>query len=807
MKITTAIRRVLFLAAIMLLGHAAKAQTTPPNVLFIAIDDLRNFVNCFGYSQVLTPNLDALAERSTIFTNAHNQAPMCGPSRSSVMTGIMPYSSGAYGFVDWREVPVLATSTTLNNHFFSNGYDTRLGGKIYHGNLRKEELTTDGYYSKAKHDGGTWGEEGVPTADRALQSYRGFSKVNGPSDTPEAEFNDTITADLAIDQLQDTGVAGVLGGVNDDPWFLGVGFTKPHLAWTAPRAYFDMYDGVQAPLPENLVLPTVLANDIADTPDAAQFLSYQIHALGIDNDDSNTTPDPYVAARKMLHAYLATITYMDAQLGRVIDALDARADADNTIIIVWSDHGWHLGEKQCWSKFTLWNEATRNPLMISVPGQTTAQVCDKPVQLVDMYPTLSDLAGLPAPASQLDGRSLVPLLNNPNAIWDYPAITCDGRDSYALTFERWKYNRFFDGSEELYDHLNDPLEHTNLADDPSYAAIKAQCAAWLPTQSHPNVSGGSEWMLWIVDYPPLDVWRQEMIDINAGLVADGKVPGGIFRRYCRDYLFALQDEGPAPDFELVDGLGHYVSFQTEEGKTYEIEYTDSISGPWITSPVTVEGNKVRAIWTDDGVTSTTSDPNSAPKRFYRVIVPDVTSSNGSLAYWEDDVNAPTGSNGDIVLATSSKTGVSNDATFGSTDGTYGTAASGATVTAAAMKGKIGETMRIKIENVSSESLQLDTIHFDFAKAFNASPKTITLVYLSGALDDADDTELVSYTASSTIGKETDYDDIDVTLSSVLTDTVLSDGQSATFEFRFSGDVGETGSSGLDNVAVFGTQIF
>lgn len=796
-------------ASLLIFGQWLAAQSRQqPNVLFIAIDDLRNFVNCFGYDQVLTPNIDRLAERSTIFTNAHNQAPMCGPSRSSIMTGIMPYNSGAYGFVDWREVPVLAASTTLNNHFFTNGYDTRLGGKIYHGNYRKTEVTDDGDYCKAKHDGGTWGEEGVPTLDRALESYRGFSKVNGPSDTPEADFHDTKTADLAIAQLEDTGVAGALGGVNGDPWFLGVGFTKPHLAWAAPRAYFDMYDGVQAPLPENLTLPTVLANDIADTPDAAQFLSYQIHALGIDIDDSNTVGDPYVAARKMLHAYLATITYMDAQVGRVLDALDARADADDTIIILWSDHGWHLGEKQCWSKFTLWNEATRNPLMISVPGQTTAQVCDKPVQLVDMYPTLVDLCNLPAPASQLDGRSLVPLLNDPAATWDYPAITCNGRDSYALTFERYKYNRFFDGSEELYDHDTDLLEHTNLADNPAYAAIKAQCAAWLPTQSHPNVSGGSEWMLWIVDYPPLDVWRQEMIDINAHIAANDKVPRGIFRKYSRDYLFSLQDEGPAPEFELVSGLGHYVTFQSEENKTYEIEYADSPAGPWTTSPVTVEGNKVRAVWTDDGTTSTTSDPALASKRFYRVVIPEVTTSNGSLAYWEDDVNAPTAFNVDIVLATSFKTGVTNDSSFGSTDGTYGTAASGAAATPAAFKAQTGDTMRIRIENASSELLQLDTIHFDFGKAFNASPSTVTLVYYSGSLDDPDDTVVGTYTETGgAIGKESDYADIDLTLSDTLTDTVLSDGQSATFEFRFSGDVSETGSSGLDNIAVFGTQVF
>lgn len=537
-------RRGIILAGLLCAGVALASEK--PNVLFIAIDDLRNFVNCFGYDQVLTPNMDRLAERSTIFTNAHNQAPMCGPSRSSVMTGIMPYNSGAYGFVDWRHVPLLKSATTLNRHFLDSGYDTRIGGKIYHGNTaRSADLSPNGgMYSKAQHTHGTWGERAVPSEDRALSTYWGFRKTNGPSDAPEEQFNDTITADLAIAQLQDLGQAGALGGEKDAPWFLAVGFTKPHLAWTAPRAYFEMYDGVRGPLATELVVPTVLPNDIEDTPDAAQFVSYQVHAMGVDSDGRNTTEDPNIAARRMLHAYLASITYMDAQLGRVLDALEAREDADDTIIMLWSDHGWHLGEKQCWSKFTLWNESTRNPLMISLPGQSKAQVCVKSVQLVDMYPTLVELAGLPAPQSQLDGRSLVPLLENPDAEWQYPAITCNGRDSYALTFERWKYNRFFDGSEELYDHLNDPLEHTNLANDPCYAQVKAQCAEWLPEASHPNVSDQKEWMLWLVDYPPLDIWRKEMADIHAAYKTTGKVKNSIFRRYCRKAILGYAENTP-----------------------------------------------------------------------------------------------------------------------------------------------------------------------------------------------------------------------------------------------------------------------
>lgn len=505
-----------FLFTALLIAGIASAEK--PNVLFIAIDDLRNFVNCFGYDQVHTPNMDRLAERSTIFTNAHNQAPMCGPSRASVMTGIQPYNSGAYGFVDWRAVPVLQAATTLNRHFKDNGYHTMSGGKIYHGNAGDTDW--DEVYCKANHKNGTWGEKEIRNEDLALKAYGGM-KRNGPVDLPDEAFHDTLTANLAIERLQRD---------YDKPFFLAVGFTKPHLSWIAPRKYFDLYDA------EKLKLPIVLKDDVMDTPEAAQFPSSPVEALTIDLEAE--------AARRLLHAYLATISYMDAQLGRVLDALDKRDDAENTIIVLWSDHGWHLGEKQCWKKFTLWNEATRNPLMISAPGLKAKKQCAKPAQLVDIYPTLVQLCALPMPQSQLDGRSLVPLMKNPAAEWKWPAITCNGRDSYSLTFEHWKYNRFFDGSEELYNHSVDPHEHTNLAREAEYNELKRSFGEYLPKQSHPNVSDGKEWMLWLVDYPPLDLWRKELADIRKELSQTGKVNNKIFRRYCRKSILGYAENPP-----------------------------------------------------------------------------------------------------------------------------------------------------------------------------------------------------------------------------------------------------------------------
>jgi len=505
------IKRIAVAIVMTLLAGTAQAGADKPNVLFIAIDDLRNFVNCFGYDQVLTPNIDRLAERSTLFLNAHNQAPMCGPSRASAMSGLQPFTSGAYGFVSWDKVPMFKETTSLNKHFKDNGYHTMSGGKIYHGSSYNE-ADWDELYCKANHKGGTWGEKEIKKKDLALKTYFGL-KSNGPVDLPDEAFHDTLTANLAIERLQRD---------YDKPWFLAVGFTKPHLSWIAPRKYFDLYD------PEKLVLPVVLENDVGDTPSAAQFPSYRTEALGVDSEEGG--------ARRLLHAYLATITYMDAQVGRVLDALEKRCDADNTVIVLWSDHGWHLGEKQCWKKFTLWDEATRNPLMISAPGLRAAQKTTKPAQLVDMYPTLVELCGIPMPDNQLDGRSLLPLLKNPKAAWEWPAITCNGRDSYSLSFENWKYNRFFDGSEELYDHVNDPLEHNNLADNPEYAAQKAEFSTYLPQKSHPNVSDGKEWILWREDYPPLNAWEAAIEELNQKYEQTGKVDRNGFNKRVRAAL-------------------------------------------------------------------------------------------------------------------------------------------------------------------------------------------------------------------------------------------------------------------------------
>jgi arylsulfatase A-like enzyme len=257
-----------------------------------------------------------------------------------------------------------------------------------------------------------------------------------------------------------------LGKEHEKPFFLGVGFVKPHLPWYVPRKYFEQF-----PL-ESIVLPKVLASDLDDIPQAGRKMAKPDgdHAKVVKNDQWKLA----------VQGYLASILFLDAQVGRVMDALEKSPHANNTIVVLWGDHGWHLGEKEHWRKFALWEEATRVPLIFSVPGMTSAGAkCERTVTLLDLYPTLVELCSLPA-REGLEGNSIVPLLKDSTAAWDKPAITTHGRNNHAVRSERYRYIRYADGSEELYDHQSDPLEWKNLAGDAQHAAAKSQLAATLP---------------------------------------------------------------------------------------------------------------------------------------------------------------------------------------------------------------------------------------------------------------------------------------------------------------------------------------
>jgi arylsulfatase A-like enzyme len=422
-------------------------------VLFLAIDDLNDWIGALGgHPDTKTPNLDRLADQGVLFTRAYCSAPACNPSRASLMCGIRPSTSGVYhNSQPWR--PTLPDAITLPQHFMANGYAVAGCGKIYHGRFPDppswHEYERQGPDPKPK----MLPVNGIPNA-------RHFDW--GPVDVPDGEMNDVRMTDWAIEYLDRK---------HDKPFFLAVGLFRPHLPWYAPRKYFDRFST------EQLTLPKAPDDDLDDVPAIGRKMART-------GDHRNVLrTDQWSQA---VHGYLASINFTDMCVGRLLDALAKSAYADNTIIVMWSDHGWHLGEKHHWRKFALWEEATRVPVVIAVPGMTKPkQRCDRTVTLLDLYPTLVALCGLPR-REVLEGDSLVPLLKDPAARWDRPAVTTHGRNNHAVRSERWRYIRYSDGGEELYDHQADPDEWTNLASRSELAPVKQRLAAWLPKTNVPD---------------------------------------------------------------------------------------------------------------------------------------------------------------------------------------------------------------------------------------------------------------------------------------------------------------------------------
>lgn len=427
-----------------------------PNVLMIAVDDLNDWIGALdGYADVKTPNLDRLAQRSVLFEKAYCPAPACNPSRAALLTGVRPSTSGVYhNNQPWR--PVLRDAVTLPQYFRTQGYQVLGGGKIFHGSFNDKE---------------SWDEyRGVSRSPEPRRKpLNGLGRTGhfdwGPVDAADEDMGDYKLADWAIQQLR---------GRRRQPFFLAVGFVRPHLPWYVPRHYFDLY-----PL-SSIKLPKVDANDLEDVPEMGRQIARP-------NGDHRRVVEAG-EWEKAVQGYLASISFADAMLGRVLDELERSPHAKNTYVVLWGDHGWHLGEKQHWRKFALWEEATRTPLFIGGPGIKPART-SRPVNLMDMYPTLVELSGLPEKPG-LEAKSLVPLLKNPKAKWENPALTTHGRGNHAVRSERWRYIRYSDGSEELYDHQADPLEWKNLAGDPKQAKTKAELSRWLPRQDAPDAPQG-----------------------------------------------------------------------------------------------------------------------------------------------------------------------------------------------------------------------------------------------------------------------------------------------------------------------------
>jgi arylsulfatase A-like enzyme len=464
-------RRQLLASTLATATAVAQQRTSPrKNVLFIAVDDLNDWIGCLGgHPQTRTPNFDRLAARGVLFTKAYCAAPLCNPSRAALMSGMRPSSTGIYdNNQPFRQSPQAKDAVTLSRYFGQNGYKVMGSGKIYHGSF-PDPASWDEYWPSQQTNK-------PPDPNPAKRPANGIPNTAqfdwGPVKEGDAEMGDYKVVDW---------VSGQLAKTHDKPFFLACGLFRPHLPWYVPEKYFDMF-----PL-ETIQLPSVKNDDLDDVPPIGKKMAKP------GGDHAKVLQ--YKQYKQAVQAYLASIAFTDAQLGRLLDAFDESPHKDNTTIVLWSDHGWHLGEKLHWRKFSLWEEATHNVLMMTAPGVTKPNSrCPRPVSLMDIYPTLVELHGLPTKPT-VEGVSLVPLLKNPTAAWERPALTTYGRSNHTLRSDRWRYVRYSDGTEELYDHQEDELEWHNLAGDPRYAVVKKELARWLPDVNQPDskrTRGGGE---------------------------------------------------------------------------------------------------------------------------------------------------------------------------------------------------------------------------------------------------------------------------------------------------------------------------
>ena len=462
-------------------------EAKKPNVLFISIDDLNDWIGCLGgHPQAKTPNLDRLATRGTLFLNAHCQSPVCNPSRTSVMTGLRPSTTGIYSLQPaFRTVPSLKDYISLPKAFAANGYATSTCGKMYHKDAGKDEFETVGLPGKVKRN--RLKERFVPTKASKLDW--------GPWPPEDAQQRDYQTAEWAVDAL--TNISDT-----DKPFFMAVGFYRPHVPLYASQKWFDLYPE------ESLILPPIRRDDRQDTP----RFSWNIHW---------SLPEPRLKSieahgllKSKVRAYLACVSFMDAQVGRVLDALEASGQEDNTIIVVWSDHGYHLGEKEITGKNTLWDPSTRVPLIFAGPGIAKGANCKRPVELLDIYPTLAELCDLQSTPDRLEGLSLVPQLKDSDAPRSRPAITSHGPGNDAVRTETHRYIRYADGSEELYDMLADPHEFNNLAGQPEHTALKKSLAVHLPKNPAKPVPGSNARLVELREDGHV-YWENERIEKDA----------------------------------------------------------------------------------------------------------------------------------------------------------------------------------------------------------------------------------------------------------------------------------------------------
>ncbi len=470
----------------------AHADDARPNVLFIAIDDLNDWLGCMsGHPQVQSPHFDRLAGRGVLFMNAHCAAPVCGPSRTSLMTGQMPATSGIYSN-NANVRRMLPEALTLPQDLRRQGYQTLGCGKLFHGNQGHPEDAFD-HYGPFPDAVGTSGGP-FTTAELLLTHQTPFHVVRrgdqtfrlplsnvpadrdwrstntfdwGPVDLPDDQFSDTLVNRWAVEKL----ASGL-----EEPFFLGVGYFRPHQPMYNPKRFHDLY-----PL-ESIQLPPTIAGDLYDLSRSGKD-----YALIPATSGSHRSVVQSHAWKSGVASYLASISYVDWLLGQLLDALDRSGHTDNTAIVLFSDHGWHLGEKHHWGKATGWYRATRVPMIVVPPknrspeGFTPGRQCERAVNLLDLYPTIIEMIGLPK-REKAEGNSLVPLIADPTQAWQEHTVTTFGRGNHAISTERWRLIQYFDAARELYDREADPHEWHNLAGLPEYARVIERLASFIPEE-------------------------------------------------------------------------------------------------------------------------------------------------------------------------------------------------------------------------------------------------------------------------------------------------------------------------------------
>jgi len=626
------IRLLLVSATLSLLFTSLASAEEPiqerPNVLFIAVDDLNDWIGCLeGHPQALTPNMDRLANRGVLFANAHCASPACNPSRAAIFSGLMPQVTKVWSNDSGSLGKQFPKAIQIGETFSNAGYRTLGTGKLLHSKPPRgfdEYFKTEQRWSPLDKTAVKYTDKELPSkstdspshevldsqgnkvvlplngmpSDRRPTESGGESFDWGPFDVPDSDFGDTKITDWAIEKLKASG---------DKPVFLGVGYYRPHIPLWAPKRFFDRFKDSPAELPK------FKTDDLNDVGNAAKKWATEAVTAG-----SHATVEKFKQWQAAVEGYLACTTYVDHEIGRLIDALDSSEIGDNTIIVLWGDHGWHLGEKQHWGKWTGWERSTRVPLIIVPPKKmkkhfaSAGQKCDQPVGLIDLYPTLVDLCGIEGP-KRLDGQSLESLLEDPTQDTDRALVTSFDSGNNSLRTKRWRFIRYVDGSEELYDLNQDPNEWNNLTQSDKHKKTKAKLSQqlsmkyfdptqveWYPKYSKQKNAPKPDMMLFNEEVEPeltngfnplfngkdLDGWTSRggtcSFEVNDNCIVGTCVPGSNSTYLCTDaneysdFIFTCDLKW---EVDGNTGVQFRSSFKTEKDKKNKDIERDVVFGP------------------------------------------------------------------------------------------------------------------------------------------------------------------------------------------------------------------------------------